>query len=82
MISRILVRFERDFTGKGLSGNLRRGVWEGWERFLTDYRASPDARFYWEQRRDIFAPKFMDLVDSMAPREGGLRFPGLLSDSQ
>lgn len=62
-------------------GVLSRDIWDGWQKFLSDYATSPGVQRYWSARRDVFSPSFRHFIDALSERETGVRFPDLLEGS-
>jgi hypothetical protein len=62
-----------------LMGMLDEGVWQGWQRFISDYCTAPGIQRYWDLRRDTFSPEFRELVESLEPRPKAIRFEQITS---
>ena len=45
------------------AGNLDNDIWAGWSQVFTDIYTTPGIQYFWERRRQYFAPKFRDYLE-------------------
>jgi hypothetical protein len=48
-------------------GYLEDEVWFGWQRMILTYFQRPGFQVWWQQRRLIFNPKFVEFLESTEP---------------
>ena len=53
-----------------ISGAMDEGVWAGWEKLLGTYCTTPGSLRFYQERRQLFSPRFREWVDNQEPEAG------------
>lgn len=53
-----------------VSGAMDEGVWSGWERVLSMYCTTSGSLQFYQERRQLFSPRFQGWLDNQEPEAG------------